>query len=371
MLGGHQAKATPQRILQDMEIPRIDALIVGEAENRVRSLLKDKRNLQHMPNTWWRGKYFPMFGNSRNDKEKVELLAPDVNALPFVDRGFFTDDPYLDNGLLESAIVGSRGCPFDCSFCGAAVSANPDISIRSRTASSIVSEIELLRVKYGVRAVRFVDDLFLCNMTEMRKTFDQFGSRNLGIQWDANGRVNILDKASSQLLKLMKSSGCREIALGIETGSDRLLKHIDKRITKDQTLRVVKNLCSAGIDVKGYFILGLPTETKAEHNETLQLIRDLWNITTMLPGSFRCSVFEYRVYPGTRDWSRLVEAGYSEEILSNYESFDITDADQESSLLDRNEFGFSTGIPFGAIDLGTLRRNLTAIMKEQQQRMSA
>ena len=70
-------------------------------------------------------------------------LAPDINTLPFVDRTYFAQDPFLsESGPIEANMVGSRGCPYDCSFCGAALSANPDISIRTRDPQNIIDEME-------------------------------------------------------------------------------------------------------------------------------------------------------------------------------------------------------------------------------------
>lgn len=83
-------------------------------------------------------------------------LAPDINALPFVDRRFLTQHPHLEAGRWEANMVGARGCPYDCSFCGAAVSANPDITIRTRDPHNILAEMYQLR-DAGVTAFRFVD----------------------------------------------------------------------------------------------------------------------------------------------------------------------------------------------------------------------
>ncbi len=83
-----------------------------------------------------------------------------MNALPFVDRAYLARDPHPEKGRVQANMVGARGCPYNCSFCGAAVSANPDITIRVRTPDSILGEMEQLRGA-DVTAFRFVDDLFL------------------------------------------------------------------------------------------------------------------------------------------------------------------------------------------------------------------
>ncbi|GAA4410214.1 hypothetical protein GCM10023148_01360 [Actinokineospora soli] len=86
-------------------------------------------------------------------------LTPDIKTLPFVDRRFLAQDPYLaPDGRVEANMVGARGCRADCSFCGAAVSANPDITIRSRDPRNIITGMRQLRAT-GVEAFRFVDHI--------------------------------------------------------------------------------------------------------------------------------------------------------------------------------------------------------------------
>jgi radical SAM superfamily enzyme YgiQ (UPF0313 family) len=368
MLGGHHAKAMPEFILKDSRLPRLDALIVGEAEYRVAALLEEAVSISRLPRVFWRanGSYY----SSSDDVRDTKYLAPDVNAMPFVDRNFFVNDPYVDNEMVESAIVGSRGCPFDCSFCGAARSANPDVTIRIRTPRNILQELFALKARYEIGAARFVDDLFLANVKAMTACASAFISENLSIAWDATGRINVLCDVSSETLTLLRRSGCREVALGIESASDRLLRYIDKKITSSQAQRAVIRLCERGINVKGYFILGLPTETRDEHYETLSFIKRLWEATDALPGRFRCSVFEYRPYPGTPDWNRLLMRGYKVSDLLTYDAVDITGAGSDRFLLDRDEFNFATGLQFSAVPLEELRNNLSCVMRLQKERLT-
>lgn len=366
MLGGHQAKAMPEQIVADTEIPRIDALLLGEAETRVPKLLDGIEARTMLPRIFWRENGQPRVSNAPSGDPT--MLAPDVNGL-ILDRTYLPQDPYPDRGVLESALVGSRGCPFDCSFCGAAVSANPDITVRTRRPDHIMEEISILKERYSVRRVRFVDDLFLANRKVIMETLRRFVEGRLQIEWDATGRINVLAAAPPQLFDLLVASGCREVALGIETGSDRLLEYIDKKITVDQITRAVSRLCEAGINVKGYIILGLPTESREEHDQTLALVRSLWSKTEHLPGKFRCSAFEYRPYPGTPDWRRLVAAGYDQRQMLQYEPDARLDEIDWASLADRDEFNFSTGLAFGAVPIPELRRNLATIMSEQKERL--
>jgi hypothetical protein len=116
--------------------------------------------------------------------------------------------------------------------------------------------------------------------------------------WHATGRINVLHRASDDTLDTLAANGLREVALGIESGSDRMLTLIDKRIDPGMTEQVVRRLTERGIHVKGYFILGFPTETAEEIDQTVALVERLWHLTDTQPGRFWASVFEYRPYPG-------------------------------------------------------------------------
>ncbi|MER6335031.1 radical SAM protein, partial [Streptomyces sp. NPDC001034] len=99
------------------------------------------------------------------------------------------------------------------------------------------------------------------------------------------------------------------VALGIESGSDRILAAMDKRIDAEMTERVTRRLVAHGIGVTGYFILGFPGETQADLDATVRHIRNLWAISDQHPGEIRASVFEFRPYPGTPVWRTLTEEG--------------------------------------------------------------
>lgn len=161
MVGGHQAKAMPTETLPDPRFTRLEALVLGEGETRVVELRKDKRKRAELPGVMWLDPILktPVTGGSMGAGHH---LAPDIDGLPFVDRRFLADDPYqASDGRIEANMVGARGCPYDCSFCGAAVSANPGITIRTHTPENIIEEMHELDALHGGTAFRFVDDLFL------------------------------------------------------------------------------------------------------------------------------------------------------------------------------------------------------------------
>jgi radical SAM superfamily enzyme YgiQ (UPF0313 family) len=373
MLGGHQAKAMPTEILTDPRMSRCAALVLGEAETRVAKSLDDQHNRVRLPGVMWLDPVLgsPVTGGLPGENNH---LAPDVDALPMLDRRFLTQDPHEENGRIEANMVGARGCPYNCSFCGAAVSANPDVTIRTRDPRSILEEMHALRDTAGVTAFRFVDDLFLGHRRVIDQMMTAFAGARVGqwAAWDATGRINVLHRASDATLDVLVRNGLREVALGIESGSERMLTYIDKRISPEMARSVVRRLTERGINVKGYFILGFPTETRDEIDATVRLVHDLWDATDALPGRFRASAFEYRPYPGTPDWHRLMATGrYTPAELLNYTAVDLTAGGVDESMRERDEFNFSVNLPLADAPIDYVRAQLVGLAHAQHDRKAA
>ncbi|MDL4771234.1 B12-binding domain-containing radical SAM protein [Actinomadura xylanilytica] len=228
-----------------------------------------------------------------------------------------------------------------------------------------------LRAEQGVTAFRFVDDLFLGARRIIFQMMSAFTAAGIGdwAHWDATGRINVLDRLTDQALDVLAGNGLREVALGIESGSERMLAHIDKRITPAMIRSVVRRLTAHGIAVKGYFILGLPTETRAELAETVALVRELWDLTEPAPGRFRASVFEFRPYPGTPEWDRLIATGrYTPAQLMDYTAVDLTTAGVDEAMRARDEFNFSVGLQFGEPTVAEIRAALVELTHQQHAR---
>ena len=368
MAGGHHAKAMPQAVLADPDFARLTALIIGEGETRVAALLDDHTRRMSLPQVMWRDPRLGTTAVGIHHGDPTPWTAPDVNTLPFVDRVFLPQDPYTAaDGRTEGNIVGSRGCPYDCGFCGAAVSRNPEITIRTRAPENILAELTEMHVRYGATAFRFVDDLFLGAERIIRTSMRAFTDERIGERyaWDATGRINVLHRLDDAMLDTLATNGLREVALGIESGSDRVLAAMDKRITADMTLSVARRLLRRGINVKGYFILGYPGERTEDLTATVAHIHRLWDLADHLPGDFRASVFEFRPYPGSPVWDQLVRDGHDPQAMRAYDDVDLTEHGADEAMRGRDEFNFSVGIPFSHTPLPVIRQRLAELTRQQ------
>jgi len=160
------------------------------------------------------------------------------------------------------SLITSRGCPYRCIFCDNNTFGR---KIRYFTPEYVIGEIESVLKKFNAKELTFVDDTFPSNRKRFRRILELIKERDLHFSWTCMANANDLD---GEILKLMKETGCWQIAMGIESGDDEILKFIKKGITTDQVRKTANLADKAGIMVKGFFMLGHPTETHASLGKT-------------------------------------------------------------------------------------------------------
>jgi len=167
-------------------------------------------------------------------------------------------------------LVTSRGCPFKCTYCHDIF----DKSIQYRSPKAVVDEIEYLINKYGVREFHIVDDVFNVNMKRAKIVLDAIIQKNLNIHISfPNGlRADFFD---DELIDKMQRAGVYRMALGIESGSQRIQDMIQKDLDINIIYGVVEKLTRARMSVHGFFMLGFPSETRKEMEATIDFACDL------------------------------------------------------------------------------------------------
>jgi len=224
------------------------------------------------------------------DREFVE----DLDSLPFPSRNIYLNDTrYMDYGY----IMTGRGCPFECTFC-----ASKKVwkgHVRFRSPENVVEEVKHVHDKYGTKLFYFVDDTFTLNKKRIKKICELLVESDLvDVSWICDTRVDTIDE---ELLRLMKESGCVRVKIGVESGSERILKMAKKKITKKQVRDCVSLIKKVGIDLTIYLMIGFPTETKEEMQETLDFARELdstyYSLSILAP------------YPGTEIYDDIIRSG--------------------------------------------------------------
>jgi len=182
---------------------------------------------------------------------------PDRDALPVKDYKYFIDN------RPATALMTTRGCPYSCSFC-AKVTKKFDMQSAERT----IKEVMFTYHRYGFEAFMIYDDVFMASKKRLKKIANQLGS--CGFAFRCLGRSNILDDKTCQMLKQL---GVVEVGIGIESGSDEILKRNLKGTTVKSNTQAVENLHKHHIRAKAFLIVGLPGETHETVNRTAAWIK--------------------------------------------------------------------------------------------------
>lgn len=210
--------------------------------------------------------------------------------------------------LPSTSLVTSRGCPGKCAFCDTKVFGS---KYRVHSAGYVLDMIGLLKKKYGIKDICFYDDVFTVFKKRLDDICEGLRQRNYNISWSCQARVNSVDYGT---MKKMKNAGCWKISFGIESGSDEILRLMNKHIVKDQSMKVLHEARRAGLETEGYFILGFFGETKKTLDETKGFIKkaplDTIILSCFLP------------YPGSPAYSHLKEYGDFNEDWRDMNAFD-------------------------------------------------
>jgi anaerobic magnesium-protoporphyrin IX monomethyl ester cyclase len=266
-----------------------------------------------------------------------------------------TDDPIQrqDLGLIESHIIASRGCCYNCAFCTAARSLNPQIKPRYRTHDNLAAEIESIRKFHPeTDCIRVLDDLFLRDQASIELAIRLFTENKLC--WRSMAHINTFRDLPSRCLNEIKKSGCREFFVGIESGNDETLKHIRKPFTVDIAYKTVSRILDAQIAVKCYFILGFPGETESAIRDTVTLASRLRDYANIIGVQLRISPFQYRPYQGTTLYDEIVKKGQTITQIQNR-----TDISNTGIV---NPFDCISGV-YAEYDENTLKNYLTEMVK--------
>ena len=298
VVGGPHANAVPEQALRDN--PEIDYVIHGEGEMAFPALLdalaQNDCDKASIPNLTWRDRGAVRVNNKSFIEDLDEL---DLPAWDLIDPRTY---PALSHGLLNRAypiapIFATRGCPYSCTFCSARNNMGP--KLRNRTPSKVVDEIEMLVKGYGVKEIHFEDDNFTFHKDFASQICQEIINRKIEISWACPNGVR-LDSLDAELLKIMERAGCYSFALGIESGSDRVLKLMNKQTTVSQIRQKIRLIAeTTRIRMTGFIIFGYPGESEADLRQTEELVLN--------EPLHRLSAGPFVPYPGTPVHEKLVK----------------------------------------------------------------
>ena len=251
--------------------PEVDFVVRGEGELTLLELVE----------ALGRGKDFSkILGLGYKDQGNVRInpmrpLIPDLDSLPFPDKDLhYGPMPYLNHGYITML---GRGCPYRCSFCdnnsSARLYAEHGLAkrwVRRRSPERAIAELLWARTRYCAGHFRFNDEDFGYDQRWLRE-FCALFKEKLGLRYFAWVSPNTIDAKTARLLA---ESGCDAVEMGIQSGSERMRTEVlHRRVSNRQMESAMRALREHGIRTDVDLILGLPTEAKADLDETVELLR--------------------------------------------------------------------------------------------------
>lgn len=247
VLGGIHPTIYPD---ETANLPNIDCAFAGESENT-----------------------FPQYIDAIANRQCRIVKAERVNVqqLPLPARHLVQKEKYysvLGTNKYSTTMITSRGCPYNCIFCHRETMGR---MWRARTAEQVVSEIKHIK-NLGINEILIYDDTFTVDTERARQICKALISDNIKVSFDIRTRV---DRVTLELLKLLKEAGCKRIHYGVEASSNTILKQLGKNITINQVNNAFKQTKDIGIETLAYFIIGSPSETDDNIQNTINYAKEL------------------------------------------------------------------------------------------------
>ncbi|MCP5195856.1 MAG: cobalamin B12-binding domain-containing protein [Gammaproteobacteria bacterium] len=300
IIGGEHATAMPEYCLRDA--PEIDYVVIGEGEHTTAQLLK-------MLEAGGEPESVPGVAFIRDNQyiaSTARARERDLSVFPWPAWDLLSVEDYLHNVTASldhgrtMPIMTSRGCPYDCTFCS-----NPGMwghLWRARSPEDVVTEIEHNVRTYRITHLDFLDLTTITKRSWMIEFCNLLIKRNLAITWQIIAtRAEAID---AEVTRWLKRAGCSYITYAPESGSDRVLASIRKKMDKEAMLVSISSAVDAGIGVKMNFVAGFPDDRLSDILASYWMaVRAAWH------GAHDASFFPFAPYPGSELFRRLVDEG--------------------------------------------------------------
>jgi radical SAM superfamily enzyme YgiQ (UPF0313 family) len=248
-VGGPHATTLPGEALAT---GAVDFAVVGEGERTalelVQALERGQQDLSAVDGLQW-------LRGGEVVRNRPRAFIPALDDIPFPARDLVDLAAYqgwfVNRQTPETSVLFSRGCPFDCTFCTNTVWKSSRPLLRHRSPANIADELEALRA-LGIREVFDNSDELNCDVRWAQAVCQELKRRRLGMTWKAQLRATPLPE---ELVRAMAEAGCWYVHLGIESGNERTLRGIRKKITHAQVEDACRLLKKYGIKVFGLFML--------------------------------------------------------------------------------------------------------------------
>jgi len=303
VLGGENASAFWPQIFSMTDL--VDAVVVGEGEETVVELVNavaNGKSFSGVPGVVWRDEEGQVVEEcTRARVRAVDGIAPPAWHLFPIEAYLEADDMYgVDRGR-AIPVLGSRGCPYVCTFCSSPQMWQPKYIPRSPV--DLVSEISGYVSKYGVQNINFCDLTAITKRKWIIEFCELMIEADLGVVWQlpTGTRSEVLDRP---VLELLYKAGCRNITYNPESGSERILEIYKKRVNIEKLLNSLESAEDTGLNTRVCFIVGHPKERYGDLISSTKLIAKM-----ALGGVHDVSVMMFSPFPGSEDFNEMSAAG--------------------------------------------------------------
>ena len=289
-----------------------DAILLGEVEQEFFHLFAQIQQNGNATGSW-RQHYRQLYAND------TRFMVENPDPLPFPAYSPAELQAYrsiypirLARRVVWGFLIATRGCPHNCIFCSEVMRVSTGKRLRSRSAQNVADEMENL-AKQGVNICSFQDDSFSANRKLVTTLCAELIARKSTMPWMARVRV---DELNYDMLMQMKAAGCVMLGIGVESGSARIIAQMRKTPNPQGWIERCRQIFQwtreLGIGTNAYYVIGNPTETRAEIEQTMQLAQEL--------NSDSIQVHFYTPYPGSAAWETYKDqlAAHGAEQLYHY-----------------------------------------------------
>jgi len=272
VIGGVHVTVLPEESLNGLNA---HVGVIGEGEQTMLelcSLLRDGADWEGIPGIVFKDAAGHVVRNTPREyiKNLDELPPPARHLLSFED--YLTPPGIIRGHWSErsTTVMASRGCPFDCIWCGSMCTFGK--KVRYRSVESVLDEIESLVRDYSIDSVWFCDDTFTLNKSRVLDFCDKILNREINVRWGCQAHVTTADE---EMFKAMKKAGLCQLDFGVESGSNRVLKMLKKNSDNIAIKRAFKIARKIGIRTMATFMFGCPGEEKEDVESTFALAKEI------------------------------------------------------------------------------------------------
>jgi len=246
----------------------VDFLIIGEGEQTTLELYQaivSKKDYSAIT-----GIAYLENGNVKKTAPRVKMK--DLSELPLPNRAAISVEKYLDiwktnHGKSSMTVSTQRGCPYTCKWCSTAVYGQ---SYRRRPADLVASELLMLKNTYNPDTVWFVDDVFTVSHKWIKSFHEEVIKQDAIIPFECITRA---ERLTDEILQLLKEAGCYRIWIGAESGSQKIIDAMDRRVDVDVVKEAIQKTNAVGMETGTFIMVGYPGEDENDINETITYLK--------------------------------------------------------------------------------------------------